>query len=284
MLPPTLNTTLNYSQLSPEKKTKRDISMLGSLSPSRLSEAQSTKFGNLMDQSASTLQHSIQQCTFSKADRFPKIKQALETQFEMGVPTTFTHKATSLGYGNKLNMSEVITKDHYDTPAPNHYHPTNWTKPSAKGKSFGLSYEAYRKVYNPHADIVLPELTRHYPGPGAYYNGEDGVNRGRNFKISHRRKMFNEIITSEAPHSNYYSPTHAQVSPSRYKSPSMGVGGRSDFTKEIDLRPGPGAYDIVSKFTQMNEKRIKAEQAREKHKLARIRSLENSVREIVVPE
>jgi len=255
---------------------KREASsFLGSGSPSKNSAIISPRPIEVGDQpSASTLQHSILTYNFPKANRFPPINKTLnESQNSISLPSTLGKKSTSFGYGHKILMSEIVMKNGWDIPASNVYCPKEWTEGDNKGKSFGISYEAYRKVYNPASDITLPEIAREIPGPGQYPIASGfGDNKGKSATLKAKGKMFNEMFRSEAPAANHYCPNLTQVEPSRFKGTNFGYGGRSDFTKDGGLSPGPGSYKIASKFDQYTQRKIMEERLREKLKVMKMKS------------
>ena len=215
-----------------------------------------------IDQSASTLQHSAITWKFPKAERFPPIKNSSLSKSVIQLPSTLNQRSTSFGYGNKVMMSELIKKTGWEVPSPNHYTPKVWTENSNSGKTFGLSFTAYRKVYNPHADIVVPEIAKDIPGPGAYSVLQPLGSKSVSATLKPRGKMFNDITEAKAPASNFYSPSHSLLEPARYKGVGFGLGGRSDFTKDGNQSPGPGSYTIGSKFDASSQRRVIEEKLR----------------------
>lgn len=161
-------------------------------------------------------------------------------------------------------MSELVIKNGWDVPAPNQYSPRQWTEGSNKGKSFGVSYASYRKVFNPQSDMILPEVAGEFPGPGEYrVDGKFGIDK-KKASLKAKGKMFNEMITSVAPAANRYKPNMSLVEPSRYNNLHFGQSGRTDFTRDSKESPGPGAYKIRSKFDKYAERRIIEERLRER--------------------
>jgi len=257
------SSTIQYENISIKKDNS---SFIGSMSPSKISHDVSYFARGLSyDNSASTLQHSALSTKFPKAERFPIQKSYSQSQLHLLLPSTLSPKATSLGYGNKKIMSEAALRASLETPSPDHYHPKLWTDKN-KGKSFGIHYDAYKKVYLPHTHVVLPEIASKIPGPGTY-NIKDGFSfNGKGYTLKPRGKMFNEVSGERAPPSGHYKPNLSLVEPSRYHKITFGVGGRSDFTKEGSQSPGPGTYQLSSKFDSYKKRRLIQDKLKERLK------------------
>jgi len=247
------NSFANENNLLTKKSTS---SFVGSLSPRKNSPSPHFKAEDLIyDYSPNTARCSALFGKFPKAERFPILKQTSKSQSKLYLPSTLSPIATSFGYGNKMIMSSASFKAALETPSPDLYNPKLLTERN-KGKTFGLSYEAYKKVYLPHTHIVLPEIGREVPGPGEYKIKEGFSFDGKGCTLRPRRKMFNDVTEEKAPPSNYYSPSRLLVEPQRYKKISFGIGGRYDFTKEGPQSPGPGTYKIPSKFDAYRQRTI----------------------------
>ena len=207
-------------------------------------------------QSASTLQHASYSWAFPKAERFPKIRTSSEFSSVLDLPTTLSNKATTFGFGNKIVMSEVNSKQAKDNPGPDRYNLKSDFDVKNKGRSFGLPFSVYAKNYLPGVNLVPPEIAKDYPGPGAYTIDDPIGAKKPKITLKPRGRMFNEVVGNDTPSSNYYSPSHTLVSPSRYKNTSFGFGQRYDFTKAVNQNPGPGTYKIPSKFDKYTKKNM----------------------------
>eukprot|EP00347_Sterkiella_histriomuscorum_P017541 403348945 len=99
--------------------------------------------------------------SFSKAERFGQPKSMMNHRIAYDLPSMKSTRAAGLGYGSR-NAFNIRN----DSPSPTNYNlKSEFTKsPSNKAFSFGISREAYSKVYikeNPLADASVP-------GPGQY--------------------------------------------------------------------------------------------------------------------
>ena len=204
--------------------------------------------------SSSTLQHSTIMLGFPKAQRFPKIQNISEMLAPIDLPSSLSNHSTTLGYGSKIQMSELRSKEYKDFPAPNHYPIKSDFPPDLKkGKTFGLSHAAYAKIYLPNLNYQSPDMAKNFPGPGQYNVDEEIGSKKKKSTLKSRVKWFTEENLSEAPPSNYYSPVRSLVEPSRFKNISIGYGERSSLAKINDFVPGPGAYKLPSVFDRYGE-------------------------------
>jgi hypothetical protein len=204
--------------------------------------------------SASTLQHSSLLSAFPKAERFPPIKSIQSFTTPLELPSTLKKGATSFGFGNKIVMSEAFSKHAKHNPAPCHYTlKSDFSPEPGKGKTFGLSHAAYVKTYMPNMVQQPPEVARNFPGPGEYKVDEEIGSKKKTTTLKSRVKWFFEENRSEAPPSNFYTPAHAIVEPSRFHAISLGLGNRYDFTKNAGVNPGPGAYTLPSVFDRFHK-------------------------------
>lgn len=109
--------------------------------------------------------------SFSKATRFkaPAKSQCNVICYEL--PPTKSKRAPSFGYGSR---HRIIRKE--QSPPPGAYNPTESLKRISKSKAFtfGISREAYKKVYVNNSSCIDFSL----PGPGTYptteYIGREG--------------------------------------------------------------------------------------------------------------
>ena len=204
--------------------------------------------------SSSTLQHSTIMLGFSKAQRFPQLQNISDMITHIDLPSTLGSHSTSLGYGSKLLMSEVRSKEQKDFPAPNHYLlKSDFTLDLNKGKTFGLSHATYAKTYLPNRNYQSPDIAKDFPGPGQYKLDEEIGSKKKKTTIKSRIKWFTEETLSDAPPSNYYDPVRNLVEPSRFKNISIGYGERSSLAKINDFVPGPGAYKLPSIFERFGK-------------------------------
>jgi len=110
--------------------------------------------------------------TFAKADRFGSPNKILNQKVSYDLPGMKSTRASAIGYGTRYNFSKGTL-----SPAPTQYNlRSDFNKTaSSKAFSFGISREAYAKVYIKEA----PPNDRSIPGPGQYQQksiiGEQGL-------------------------------------------------------------------------------------------------------------
>lgn len=241
------NQASNVEQLSPAKSL--------SLSPSKLFLIQDRpQFHNL---SSSVLQHSSESHRFPQADRFPALR-TVGPQSYCASPSSLTAKSTSLGFGGKIDLSTFKMKDSGQFPSPNKYHlKSGFENDGKKGKSFGLSYAAYEKVYVPgNREIPIP-YTKHFPGPGAYYTSRDIPSNMTKMTLSPKGKMFNEELYINSPKCSQYTPKTVLTQNNRFAKPTFGFGNKLDLAKALNDNPGPGAYSPPSFVDILKKKKSK---------------------------
>ena len=218
-----------------------------SLKKSFSQQSQFHGFSNF--KSSSTLQHSTALWGFSKAQRFPK-PQSLSVMTSISeLPSTLSQSATTMGFGSKIVISDLHSKETKSFPAPNHYYVKSDFPPDInKGKSFGLPYIIYEKNYIPNLNYQSAHIAKDFPGPGQYNVDEKIGSKKKKITLKSRIKWFTEENRSDAPASNYYNPVKDLTEPSRFKKISLGYGVRSPVGKINDFVPGPGSYRLPSVF------------------------------------
>lgn len=262
---PPQNSSSSSPKPSPRKKepaktipTEMDLS----LTPSeqfRLKTNLMKGLGPSIYQSSSTLQNSILSVSFSKAQRFSgsrKPHPSADSMHSSRLVSTLDQRATGIGYGNKGCYPGHILKIAAENPAPNNYYIKSEWDEKNKGRSFGLSYECYAKVKLPHIDVLSPENAKLIPGPG-YYSVEKEMSFGKGKKhalLLGKGKTINDMIVEKAPPPNYYSPKNDIVSNGRYRNVGFGSSERNTFKDFAGKAPGPGSYNLKSKFDEIVEK------------------------------
>lgn len=214
-------------------------------------------YGPSQYHSSGTLQNSIQSVSFSKAVRWPRsnlLASNNETFKNDNALSTLSQRSTFIGYGEKACYPSYTLKMAKDYPAPNNYLVKSEFDLKNKGKSFGLSFKAYTKVKLPHIDVLSPENAKYIPGPGSYNVRKDDFGKEKPKALFlGKGKTINDLIKEKAPPPNYYTPQNSLVTNSRYKSMTFGSGQRNTF-KEYSKTPGPGSYNLKSKFDFIVEK------------------------------
>jgi len=203
--------------------------------------------------SASVLQHSAVSHRIPQADRFPPIKTVYNSSRSYNPsPSTLSLKSTTMGFGTKIDFTKK--GDGTKSPGPAGYKIKGDFEPAkTKGKTFGLPWSAYESVYQPDNKLVAIPVSKHYPGPGTYFNEKDTSLNSSRITIAGKGKMFNENICLDSPRCTQYTPRQMLVESARYKNPTFGFGQKYDFTKVTNANPGPGAYSPAS-FTDRYSK------------------------------
>ena len=192
-------------------------------------------FGMSVFHSSSTMQQSVPSVTFPKASRFFSNDQ--NNPLKMMTSPNELHKilhpitkattgvGETCGFGNRVLIPSHLHKKDMLNPAPNKYEVIDNIKKTEKGKSFGMPFKAYSKVYLEYSK--QPEVDN--PGPG-YYLKEKKKLKNKMIKDLWARicpleplKEKGEVILSP----NYYSPKTDIVNSGRYKSISFGTENRN---------------------------------------------------------
>jgi len=130
--------------------------------------------------------------SFPKAQRFGGDIRVMNENVSYDLPTTFSKRAPSLGYGDRSSFIPTS-----DTPAPTTYPPKSdfdHGHPHGRAFTFGIAREAYSKVYvkeNPPSDKSIP-------GPGAYQIQPKIGNEAQKFTIKGRTA--NHLVLTSARH------------------------------------------------------------------------------------
>lgn len=205
--------------------------------------------------SASTLQHSSQHISFSKAPRFTKMRVHDEPISEIHLPSSLHPRSTSLGLGGKIVMSELKTRESKLFPAPNHYSLRSFADDALKKKfTFGESRDALAKSWVTGQTTLPPELAKELPGPGEYNVERESFVEAKT-TLKARGKLFNEHIHDNAPPPGHYTYKYDFVENGRFSKITFGLGHKHDFTKKTNLNPGPGTYKLPSVFDKYDKGR-----------------------------
>lgn len=205
----------------------------------------------LWNQSSSTWMHSTPIHSFPKAIRFQGKNSNLQLD-NIHLPTTLNKRTTSLGYAQKEFIPESQLNNAKNIPSPNFYHLKDWLEEdqiARRGKSFGLGYSYYQRVYTPEMKHhPNPMFFRENPGPGSYnVVNEPGKNR-KKFSLIGKGITFTQLQKSEVPASNTYHPNRVLTEASRFQKTSFGFGEKINIAKAANAFPGPGSYKLPSVF------------------------------------
>lgn len=142
--------------------------------------------------SANALRNSHSQWSFSKAERFKKLRID-NTAKMLLLPTTMNAKTSTFGFGNKKPLQMIFGKD---SPAPSMYRSrSQFEFDPHKGKSIGESYACYKKVHMPGLNTRAEEV----PGPGAYDQKTMLGANSRKFTLKSRVKPLDSATRDNPP-------------------------------------------------------------------------------------
>jgi hypothetical protein len=190
--------------------------------------------------SANALRNSHSQWSFSKAERFQKLRIDNSAKMLL-LPSTLGNKTSTFGYGEKKPLQMIFGKD---SPAPSMYRTRSQFELNPnKGKSIGESYACYKKVHMPGLNTRQDEI----PGPGNYDSKTTLGTNSRHFTLKSRTKP-TEITSRHNPPPNTYNPAFQLTEPSKFEKITFGFGSRPNVTGRINENPGPGTYKLPSAF------------------------------------
>lgn len=137
------------------------------------------------------------------------------------LPNTISAKASGFGFGDKAGLNVLLGKD---SPSPNSYRIRgNFDRlRSNNGKTFGLSHQAYAKVYIPNSKLNSNSLLT--PGPGTYEYKNALGSESKKFTIKSRIKPLDP--TRDTPPPNNYHPNYAVYEPAKFGAITFGFGTR----------------------------------------------------------
>lgn len=142
------------------------------------------------------------------------------------LPSTFDPaKTTSFGYGDKSGVKILAGRE---SPPPNSYKIKGQfekLRPN-QGKTFGLPYSAYAKVYLPGNRFGTSMIEA--PGPGAY-EARTLLGSNKKFSLKSRVKPA-DSATRDNPPPNSYHLNYNLCEPQKFSSITFGFGTRCNVT------------------------------------------------------
>ncbi|CAG9328437.1 unnamed protein product [Blepharisma stoltei] len=193
---------------------------------------------SVFSQSATTLTRSVIHWSFSKSKRFNEYKNDTSDVPIPNLGSTLSPRATTQGFGGRSSFKPV------ESPPPNAYDINShlFSRPGPIIHKRLNSEEAGRESWDCHGDV---------PGPGKYEISRDFLAKNKGFLLKSRCEPIDARKVVPAP--NHYAPRLSLTYKSRFSGISFGFGGRYNFTpKEASLIPGPGTYELPSKFNKKN--------------------------------
>jgi hypothetical protein len=125
----------------------------------------------LWRQSASTWRHASPRFSFSKDSRFKDFKCSHLDIQKLELPSSLRSKSCTFGKGTRRPISVITLRNAKLTPSPDRYNLDDYfeeTRQPEKGKTFGLPWSTYKKVYIKHRkDAYAEHFTENNP-PAIY--------------------------------------------------------------------------------------------------------------------
>ena len=139
----------------------------------------------------------------------------------LALPSTTSAKASGFGFGEKYGVQILLGKE---SPSPNSYRIRgNFDKIRTNtGKTFGLSHQAYAKVYIPNSKLNSNSLQ--IPGPGTYEPKYTLGSESKKFTIKSRISPLDP--TKDTPPPNSYHPNFSVYEANKFGAITFGFGTR----------------------------------------------------------
>jgi len=144
------------------------------------------------------------------------------------------------------------TRNAKQNPSPDCYNIASQFKENrsgtiAKGKTFGIPFRFYDRVYLPGNQIKAVDVERALPGPGTYNIRTKSTYLRQRNRYTLREKLDKEY-RNDVPGSATYLPSMSTQYPGQFGKirVGLGLGQRQDWTKGFTKTPGPGNYNLPS--------------------------------------
>ena len=119
------------------------------------------------NQSSATWRNSSPKYAFPKGDRFNTQRAAHLDIIQPEIPSTKSPVYCTFGKGKRRPISIVALRNAAEKPAPDRYSMKSFderTRTPEKGKTFGLGWKNYEKVYiDWRKDNYSPHFSKKYP-------------------------------------------------------------------------------------------------------------------------
>ena len=191
--------------------------------------------------SSATLQNSINAFAFPKSDRFGSSykKPLVDSQYDL--KDTHFIRATSIGYGNKIDFTSNLLKN---SPAPNTYN-----LGSTLNLKAGITIKSKWQI-NTNEDEK-----RKMPGPSDYKVTSKRTTLPVTLKFRHGFYYEDDLKNKGyAISPQAYEPTLKFIGTNRFKSVKFGSEERCGVIGKGNINPGPGQYNlpgICDKYKKM---------------------------------
>lgn len=213
--------------------------------------------------SSSMLLHSSTAHSFPKGIRFTRRRIDYEDVTQIQLPSLQSTRYTNFGFGKKNLLPQHVMRNAKEIPPPNSYNlQGSFRSDNNLGKSFGLSYQAYARVYMPGTNVMTPEALREIPGPGTY-KVPDTIGKNSRVTLKSKGKLFSHPSNETKPTFFTYSPGYRLVDSSRFSRIGFGFGSKTNVAKALNKNPGPGNYNAFSQFDYIVKKKYERQKRRE---------------------
>mmetsp|Transcript_32225 Transcript_32225/g.55719 ORF Transcript_32225/g.55719 Transcript_32225/m.55719 type:complete len:226 (-) Transcript_32225:1036-1713(-) len=180
--------------------------------------------------------------TFSKAGRFNGTRSSIGGEYLSLPSTLMTNSGTSLGYGKR---SEILSANGLNSPAPSAYQSDlRFLKTFVPGPKYRKSTSGGSR-----SPTISPS-----PGPGHYQTESPIGADAPMFTLKYRPK---DLTSPKSPGPESYRPSETLTSPKRFNSIKFGSSQRSNLGFRTDTYPGPGTYEMPSRFSLPKLPRLK---------------------------
>lgn len=198
--------------------------------------------------SSSTLMHSSFYFSFGKDGRFEKKRPASDRlNAILSIPSSLGTKTCTQGFGKRRSIRSQFGRD---APSPNKYEINRSLVNPDKKFHFGVPYSCYRNVIiASFKKGAATEKVNEAPGPGAYDVGSAIGKFSRKFSMYPKVETVDPATKKLPP--NQYLINDELLKNQRYWGITFGIGGRTKY--RINATPGPGAYEIKSKFDRRSQ-------------------------------
>ena len=183
--------------------------------------------------------------SFPRAERFASTSEFIDIPL-VQLPSTLDTRFTTLGKGSRY--CQVLN----DNPSPGLYEVPGQFNPLQRKPGV---------VFGP-IPFKNPKKYHEFPGPGEYYVNKSLIAQNKGVKIKSKKVIRPIFLDNPAP--NQYNVNDKLITRNRYSEIGMGTGKRHDFFNRsksyiatLDF-PGPGTYNIPSRFDKFSTPILKS--------------------------
>ena len=169
----------------------------------------------------------------SRTRRFPEIKRTENSEY-LTLPSMLSQRSTGIGFGQRSQPHNAYGME---SPPPGTYNLPFVS--NTRGTKFSKA-------------TTMNDRTRYItPGPGTYESGRPFEKYSPKITLKSRIKI---NLKCESPPPGTYSPEFKLTHYTGFQNISFGIGERSRIKNSSFDAPGPGTYEIASKFDKLSKK------------------------------